>query len=95
MDDCATDATGELAEQFAAESGGGKFSVIHQPQNRGVSEARNSGMGCCHGGVYSVSGSDDYYEPTLLSTLYAVLQEKQRDIVLFGYTEDYLDADGR
>ena len=38
---------------------------------------------------------DDYYEPTLLSTLYAVLQEKQRDIVLFGYTEDYLDADGK
>lgn len=95
VDDCATDATGELAEQFAAESGGGKFSVIHQPQNRGVSEARNSGMDAATGEYILFLDPDDYYEPTLLSTLYAVLQEKQRDIVLFGYTEDYLDADGK
>ena len=95
VDDCATDATGELAEQFAAESGGGKFSVIHRPQNRGVSEARNSGMDAATGEYILFLDPDDYYEPTLLSTLYAVLQEKQRDIVLFGYTEDYLDADGK
>ena len=95
VDDCATDATGELAEQFVAECGGGKFSVIHQPQNRGVSEARNAGMDAAAGDYILFLDPDDYYEPTLLSTLYSALQGKQWDIALFGYTEDYLNADGK
>lgn len=95
VDDCATDATGELAEQFAAQCGSGKFSVIHQGQNRGVSEARNTGMDAAIGEYILFLDPDDYYEPSLLSTLYAALEEKRWDIVLFGYTEDYLDADGK
>ena len=77
VDDCATDATGELAEQFAAQCGSGKFSVIHQGQNRGVSEARNTGMDAAIGEYILFLDPDDYYEPSLLSTLYAALEEKR------------------
>ena len=85
VDDCATDATGELAEQFAAESGGGKFSVIHRPQNRGVSEARNSGMDAATGEYILFLDPDDYPDVDFVESLVDEAKRSNADITMCGF----------
>ncbi len=42
IDDCSTDASGQICDEFAEKDA--RVSVVHHPQNYGVSKARNTGM---------------------------------------------------
>ena len=94
VDDCATDASGEIADAFIKESGDGRFRVIHLEKNGGVSRARNAGMKEATGEYILFLDPDDTYEKTLLETLARAAEEYPWDIMLFGYTEDYYRTEG-
>ena len=95
VDDCATDGSGALADQFVKDSADRRFSVIHQEKNQGVSAARNTGMQAASGDYILFLDPDDCYERSLLAALAEALEKECWDILLFGYTEDYYDGNGR
>ena len=95
VDDCATDATGELADQFV-----GKFAdravpyqVIHKPVNQGLSMARNTGLDHADGEYVLFWDGDDLVEDNTLETIAQALGEYTVDFLVYGYTEDYYKGD--
>ncbi|WP_051261823.1 glycosyltransferase [Desulfovibrio inopinatus] len=64
VDDGSTDATGVLADEFAARAS--YIRVIHQ-ENKGLSEARNVGLFASTGEIVAYTDSDCYVDPDWLS----------------------------
>lgn len=92
IDDCATDRTGEIADDFVlSRMEEGKFRVIHKEKNEGLSEARNTGMSEAVGDYILFLDTDDFYEPDMLESLAESLEDCETDIVVFGFYEDYFD----
>ena len=73
VDDGSTDSSGRLCEEWAKRHA--QICVIHQ-ENRGLSEARNTGIRQSRGRLITFVDSDDYLAPT---TYAKVLKEMQPD----------------
>jgi len=58
VDDGSTDHTPEVVEQFAADRAEGFVRLVRNPQNRGVSGARNSGIAAAAGEIILFTDSD-------------------------------------
>ncbi len=93
VDDCATDSSPEICDQFAAANA--CITCIHFPKNQGVSAARNAGKDAAKGDYILFLDPDDIYEPTLLEKVAESLQQKRVDVVVYSLTEDYYTAAGR
>lgn len=95
VDDCATDATGELADRFADAFAQKKihYQVIHKPVNQGLSMARNTGLEHADGEYVLFWDGDDLVEDNTLETIAQALGEYTVDFVVYGYTEDYYKGD--
>ena len=91
VDDASTDATKEIA-QCILESCGRPFTVITHKKNRGVSAARNTGMDAMNGEFVWFIDADDVAEHNLVSTLYALIEEKQCDLSLCGFKDRFTDG---
>lgn len=82
VDDGSTDASGEIAEAYAARDR--RVTVIHQA-NGGLSAARNTGLRAATGDYVFFIDSDDYVEPTLVETAGARARAQHLDVVQFDY----------
>ena len=66
------------------------FNIIYiKQENRGISEARNQGLKYATGDYIVFIDSDDYIEPSYISDMYEIAEQKQCDIVICGYKEFY------
>lgn len=82
VDDGSTDGSGGICDGCALEDG--RLSVVHLPENRGPSGARNEGIRRAAGQFISFIDADDWVEPDLLETLYENLRENGADISACG-----------
>ena len=77
IDDGSTDNGARIAASYA--SSDARFRLIGQP-NKGLSEARNTGLKIARGEYMTFVDSDDCIEPNFLETLISLIQEQQADI---------------
>lgn len=92
VDDGSTDNSGKICDEYAKRDN--RCIVIHQ-QNKGLSEARNSGFKYATGKYISFIDGDDYIHPQMFETLYEALQKGDYDfsMVTFKQVEQYKKED--
>lgn len=89
IDDGSTDKSGEIADSFARQDK--RCIVIHQP-NKGLSEARNTGMIHASGEYITFVDGDDYIHPQMLEILYNVLCNSSADFSMALHKKVYAYA---
>lgn len=89
VDDASRDNSGNIADELAEKYS--NIKVIHHETNRGLSEARNSGLHLASGDFVFFMDPDDIVEPTLFEEITSALEKQEADVVVFGMTEDYYD----
>ena len=67
VDDGCTDGSGAICDALAAADS--RVRALHQPQNAGVSEARNRGLREARGEYVAFLDADDTFEPQTLEIL--------------------------
>lgn len=82
VDDGSVDASGMIADEYAARYD--NISVIHQ-DNKGLSEARNTGIRAAQGKYIQFVDSDDYIEPNVLGGLVQKMEDDNLDVLRFNY----------
>lgn len=78
VDDGSTDGSGEICNRYADKDE--RIKVIHQ-ENRGLSEARNSGIDIAGGEYLSFVDSDDWLDERFIEAMYEISVEAECDIV--------------
>ena len=71
VDDGSTDGSGELCDEWAKKDS--RIQVIHLPENKGVSNARNVGIKASHGDYVYMMDGDDFIHPQMLELLFNAL----------------------
>ena len=84
VDDGSTDASGQIAEAFAANDA--RFQVFHK-ENGGVGSARNVGLDNAHGAYIGFVDSDDVCMPEMFEKLVRYAQMEDASIVACDYFE--------
>lgn len=92
VDDGSTDETARVAESYCESDA--RFRLSKQP-NRGVSAARNNGLGFIRGEKMLFLDSDDTFEPTLVEKCLETLGGTGAEAVLYGYADGMLTAPGK
>lgn len=82
VDDGSMDDSGEICDRYAETDH--RIKVIHK-ENGGLSDARNAGIQEAKGEYYYFLDSDDYIADDLLEKALQKLEEKNADMVVFGY----------
>lgn len=82
IDDGSTDNSGRICDEYAKRDN--RCIVIHQP-NKGVYNARNTGLEHVKGEYISFIDSDDYIHPQMLEILYETLQKEDYDFSMVAY----------
>ena len=77
IDDASTDASRTLCERYAA--GDTRIRLLAQPENMGVSAARNRGLQEARGRYVAFLDADDRYVPETLETLRKLCEENGAD----------------
>ena len=67
---------------------------VFEKKNGGLSDARNYGLERATGDYIYFMDSDDWIEPYLLEKTVSVLENENRDFVIFGYIQDNEDLEG-
>ncbi|MCR5143816.1 MAG: glycosyltransferase [Lachnospiraceae bacterium] len=101
VDDCSTDITGEIADEYVSEFLKKKITakVIHKEKNEGLSAARNTGMEYVikeqNADYILFLDADDTVEPDLLESIDEMISNagEEMDLIIYGFTEDYYDAE--
>ena len=78
VDDGSKDKCPEILDEFVKEDD--RYKVIHQ-SNRGVAEARNTGLNVATGEYVYIVDSDDWLEPTALESLWNEADRTKADII--------------
>lgn len=94
VDDGSTDGSKELLEDFCRKNKNREILVhfIHTA-NQGLSHARNIGMRATHGKYIWFIDGDDLFASHKLTELINLLEEKNPDILQFGYTRFINDSE--
>ncbi len=82
IDDGSTDSSLEILKEYQKLDE--RVRIITE-NNAGPSIARNKGLARCRGEYVMFLDADDFYEPTLLESLYCIAQEKELDIAVTSY----------
>ena len=92
VDDCSTDASGKVCDEYKANHP--EVCVIHQPQNKGVTEARITGLEQARGEYVMFVDSDDYVHPDILKEMVVSIQKHNADMVCCQLYIDYQGSIG-
>lgn len=84
VNDGSTDGSAEICEEYARKEPL-FIQVIHQ-ENQGSGAARNSGLDHATGKYIYFADPDDYFKPTLIHHNVKIAEERNADVVVFGYT---------
>ena len=87
VNDCSTDGTSGAIRECV--SGDGRFTVIDQPTNQGLSAARNAGMAQAQGEYLLFLDGDDFYAENALERLDASIRANSLDMLYFGAKSFY------
>lgn len=79
IDDGSTDNSGNICDEYSKRDN--RCIAIHQ-QNKGVYNARNTGLSHATGEYISFVDSDDYIHPQMLEILYKALQKGDYDFAM-------------
>ncbi|WP_121703828.1 glycosyltransferase family 2 protein [Streptomyces sp. E5N298] len=88
VDDCSTDSTPWAIDRWA--KGRSDTRVIRHETNRGIAQARNSGIDAARGDFLTFLDGDDWYGPGYLTELVSVTEELGCDFV----RTDHVQATG-
>ena len=89
VDDCSPDDCPQICDGYAKQYD--NIQVIHHEVNKGLSEARNTGLDAAVGQYIWFMDSDDYVDLDLFQSLYDSIQKNLADVVVFGLIEEYFD----
>ena len=92
VEDGSPDKTGEIAERLQKTDA--RIHVIHHEKNKGLSEARNTGIDAGSGKYIWFMDSDDMVDNDLLQDVYESLLKNPAKLVVFGHLEEYYNEDG-
>ena len=92
VDDGSTDRSGARCDDYAAADS--RVLVVHQ-HNRGLSAARNAGLGVATGEFVRFVDADDWCDSDLVATEVRAATEHEADLVVSGCHVDVIDAAGR
>ena len=81
VDDASPDRCGEICEQYAVEDT--RFKVIHHPENRGPSAARNTGISHASADYLMFVDSDDWVHEDFCKLPYECAVQNRADLVMF------------
>lgn len=93
VDDKSTDESVAVIQQYISDKP--RFKLITNAENHGPSYSRNKGIEAAKGEYILFVDSDDKLESVYLSRLNNVVIKEQPDIVIFSFSEDYLDNEGK
>jgi glycosyltransferase involved in cell wall biosynthesis len=82
VDDCSPDASPEICEEYAKKDG--RITVIHNPHNKGLPQARKIGLDATSGDYILFVDSDDWIESNMLELLYNKAIDDDLDMVYCG-----------
>jgi glycosyltransferase involved in cell wall biosynthesis len=91
IDDCSTDATGDIARHFQAQDN--RVSVLTLPAQSGAAAARNAGIQAARGSWLGILDSDDVAEPTRFEKQLD-LAGRDKNLVAIGSSLISIDAKG-
>ena len=83
VDDCSTDGSGELCDSFAVTHPG--VVVLHHQENKGVTEARMTGIRNAGGEYVMFVDADDYVHPQILRIMTNAASEHKADMVCTSF----------
>ncbi len=92
LDNCSTDATGDILRSYQANPGLVNLVAIIEP-DRGQTEAINRGFLLGSGDIFCWLNTDEYYKPSTLATVARFFEEHPDIDVIFGDCE-FVDGDG-
>lgn len=90
VDDGSTDQTAQMVDGWAKQDD--RIHVVHLPQNKGISRARNVGLTYAKGRYITFVDGDDWCEATLFEFYIQHMVQKQLDLMICGY---YVDPKGQ
>jgi glycosyltransferase involved in cell wall biosynthesis len=82
VDNGSTDDSGRICDTYCRKDA--RFTVIHQ-KHRGVSGARNSGLGCARGKYVGFVDSDDWVSEDHFLNLYNTIEQTGADVVIGAF----------
>ena len=83
IDDASPDRCGEICEEYAVKDS--RFKVIHHPENRGLSVARNTGIAYASADYLMFVDSDDWVHKDFCKLPYECAVQQQAELVLFCF----------
>lgn len=91
IDDGSTDLSAGILDEYAKDDK--RFRVVHKA-NEGYGKAMNVGIGMATAPYVGIVESDDRIEPDMYEKLYALMEEKQADVLKADYYEFYQGCEG-
>ena len=91
IDDCSPDSSGEICDEFAKNDS--RITVIHHEVNKGVSEARNSGLSVSKAKWITFVDSDDWIELNMCELMLEKLNQTdvEPDMIIMSGWMSYAD----
>lgn len=86
VDDGSTDGSEKIVDEFAARDR--RVIVVHQ-ENRGESNARNTGLRIAGGDYIGFMDCDDWIEPDMYECLVQALEEAEADMAIAGFYREF------
>ena len=93
VDDASTDETGAMFDAAATEDA--RFRVVHQPEQRGLGAARNTGLDLVRTPFVGFLDADDRLTPRALERLVGTVDASGSDFAVGAYVRLRPDAAGR
>ncbi len=92
VEDGSPDGTGRIADELALTDE--RILVVHHEKNKGLSQARNTGIDAAHGRYIWFMDPDDTVDTDLLKKVADSLKKNPAKLVVFGHIEEYYGDDG-
>ncbi|MGF7230609.1 glycosyltransferase family 2 protein [Arachidicoccus sp.] len=87
VNDCSTDSTKNIIEEYAANDKRGRIKIINNPYNKKLPLSLNAGFEQAIGKYYTWTSDDNYYAPNALQTLLDTIEADDTiDLVYTDYT---------